>query len=139
MRTNKLLVKKFGDCFNLSSASSEHAGSEGSEFLYNTELSDTEKAGCSKSREAESDDDSSQKCKMDIQWLFLLVNLQLLHFIKQVNRTSCCSTPDCPGTISIPNLLSLSPRKLRSTLSFAFDVQCYHLPLLNMIFENLLI
>ena len=98
-----------------SSALSEHSESEGSEFFPEMELSDNEKAGCSKSSKAESDEDSSaepqpKKCKTDIERRFFVSeSTQLLDFVKQVNRTSCCSTPDCRGKISTPNLLSLSP------------------------------
>lgn len=108
-----LAARNLEACFNASSALSEHSESEGSEFLPDMDLSDIENPGCSKSGKAESDDDSStepqpKKCKMDIERRFFVSETtQLLDFIEQVNRTSCCSTPDCRGKISIPNLLSL--------------------------------
>lgn len=108
-----LVARNLEACFNASLASSEHSESEGSEFLPDMDLSDTEKPGCSKSGKAESDDDSStvpqpKKWKIDIERRFFVSETtQLLDFIEQVNRTSCCSTPNCRGKISIPNLLSL--------------------------------
>ena len=110
-----LAARNLEACFNASSASSEHSESEGSEFFPEMELSDNEKAGCSKSSKVESDEDSSaepqpKKCKTNIeQRFFVSESTQLLDFVKPVNRTSCCSTPDCRGKISIPNLLSPSP------------------------------
>ena len=110
-----LAARNLEACFNASSASSERSESEGSEFFPEMELSDNEKAGCSKSSKAESDEDSSaepqtKKCKTDIERRFFVSeSTQLLDFVVQVNRTSCCLTPDCRGKISIPNLLSLSP------------------------------
>ena len=110
-----LAARNLEACFNASSASSEHSESEGSEFFPDMELSDNEKAGCSKSSKAKGDEDSSaelqpKKCKTDIEpRFFVSESRQLLDFVEQVNRTSCCSTPDCRGKISIPNLLSLSP------------------------------
>lgn len=50
-----LAARNLEACFNASSASSEHAESEGSEFFPDMELSDPEKAGCSKSSKAESE------------------------------------------------------------------------------------
>ena len=110
-----LAARNLEACFYASSASSELSESEGSDFFPEMELSNNEKAGCSKSSKAESDEDSSaepqpKKCKTDIERRFFVSeSTQLLDFVVHVNRTSCCSTPDCRGTISIPNLLSLSP------------------------------
>ena len=110
-----LTARNLEACFYASSASSEHSESEGSDFFPEMELSDNKKAGCSKRSKSESDEDSSaepqpKKCKTDIERRFLVSkSTQLLDFVEQVNRTSCCSTPDCRGKISIPNLLSLSP------------------------------
>ena len=103
-----LAARNLEACFNASSASSEHSESEGSEFFPDMDLSDTEKPGCSKSSKAESDDDSStepqpKKCKTDIERRFFVSETtQLLDFVEQVNRTSCCSTPDCRGKIFRP-------------------------------------
>lgn len=108
-----LAARNLEACFNASSALCEHSESEGSEFFPDMELSDTEKAGCSKSSKAESDNDSSaepqtKKCKVDIERRFFVSeSTQLLDFVEQVIRTSCFSMPDCRGKISIPNLLSL--------------------------------
>ena len=110
-----LAARNLEACFNAYSASSEHSESEGSEFFPDMELSDNEKAGSSKSSKAESEEDSSaepppKKCKMDIELRFFVSeSTQLFDFVEQVNRTCCCSIPDCRGKISIPNLLSLSP------------------------------
>ena len=110
-----LAARNLEACFHASSASSKRSESEGSEFFPEMELSDNEKADCSKSSKAESDEDSSaepqpKKCKTDIERRFFVSeSTQLLDFVEQVNRTSCCSKPDCRGKISIPNLLSLSP------------------------------
>ena len=76
------------------------------------ELNDSKTAGHSKSSKAESDDDSSaepqpKKCKTDMEWQFFVSEATQLDFVEQINRTNCCSTPDCRGKISIPNLLSL--------------------------------
>lgn len=108
-----LVARNLEACFNSSSASNEHSESEGSEFIPDMELRDTEEVGCSKSGKADSDDDSSaepqpKKFKTDIErQFFVSESTQLFDFVEQVNRTSCCSTPDCRGKISIPNLLSL--------------------------------
>lgn len=83
-----LAARNLEVCFNASSASSEHAESEGSEFFPDMKLSDPEKAGCSKSSKVESDDDSSaapqtKKCNTDIERRFFLSeSTQLLDFIE---------------------------------------------------------
>ena len=114
-----LVARSLEACFNICSASSEDTASEGSEF--NPDMSDAEKPGCSKTstptsrkveREAEgyTSQPVAKKMKKDVERrLFVTESSQLMDFVEQVNRMLCCSTPDCPGKISITILPSPLP------------------------------
>ena len=114
-----LVVRNLEACFNVCSASSEDTASEGSEFIL--DMSDVEEPGCSKSSTSTSrkverkavgctSQPVAKKMKTDVERrLFVTESSQLMDFVEQVNRTSCCSTPDCTGKISISILPSPLP------------------------------